>query len=189
MGARPARGARMRIGLSALAAAAPRSRGSRCRRARPVRRGRSCSSSRTADVDDQIPLVHAAPHAARLAVVKASAPRQFSTCTRQELGAMLLRPLVCDRSGVSMFRQPPISTVSPADFDQLEFGARLVGLDDARHDHGRNIGRADHGAAVVEDLDEIAMAECLALARRPGLSRSSQKRWPATATRDGPRSH
>ena len=67
-----------------------------------------------ADVDDQVPLAHRLPPTPRGAILKASAFRHFSICTRQELGAMLLVPRVCDRSGVSMFRQPPISTVSPA---------------------------------------------------------------------------
>src|SRR5208282_5989399 len=45
------------------------------------------------------------------------------------------------------------------DLDELGLGAGLVGLDDAWGDQRRNVGRADHSAAVVEDLHEIAMAD------------------------------
>src|SRR5208337_822277 len=47
----------------------------------------------------------------------------------------------------------------PGDFDELELGARLVGLDDARGHQRRNVRRTDHGAAVVEDLHKFPMAD------------------------------
>src|SRR5581483_9110927 len=66
------------------------------------------------DMDDQVPLFHCeVSHAARPST-NASAPRHFSTCTRQEFGLMLLVPAVWGRSGVSIFMQPPISTGSPS---------------------------------------------------------------------------
>ena len=54
----------------------------------------------------------------------------------------------------------------PSTSIDLELGARLVGFHDPWRHQRRDVGRADHRAAVVEDLHQVAMADA-ALRRRP----------------------
>src|SRR5271165_5716196 len=60
------------------------------------------------NVDNQIPFAHD-----QMASILIECS-QRSTCTRQELGDMLLVPLIWGREGVRVFMHPPISMCSPA---------------------------------------------------------------------------
>ncbi len=81
---------------------------------------------------------------------------------------MLLVPPVCGPvRGEHVQAAADLDRLS-RNFDQLELGARLVGLDDTRGHQGRNVGGADHRAAVVEDLHQVTMARCPGRRHRPG---------------------
>ena len=98
--------------------------------------------------------------------MNASAPRHFSTCTRQEFGSCCwCRPSAAGR-GEHVHATADLDLLA-VDFDQLKFRTRLVGFHDAGVHQRRDIGSTDHGAAVVVHLDEIAMSD----ASHGGVSR------------------
>ena len=77
--------------------------------------------SHSADVDDQVPLAHVAPLTLRAWRINGSAPRHFSTCTRQELGPCCWCRCVCGLSGVS-------DVQAAADLDALVADSTTAGI-------------------------------------------------------------
>src|SRR5271166_7160363 len=120
------------------------------------------------DVDDQVPLAHGLPPSrheldgplysgARALEGVCGAPLldlHQAGIGRHAAGATGLRAV----GGEHVQTAADLDRFS-GDFDELELGAGLIGLDHAQSDQRGNVGRADHGAAIVEDLHEIAMAD------------------------------
>ena len=68
-------------------------------------------------------------------------------------------PLICGRDGVSRFRHPPRSVTPSPPAIGSKFAEAWYRLHHTRSDERRDVGRADHRAALVVDAHQIVVAD------------------------------
>src|SRR5271166_4031854 len=121
-----------------------------------------------ADVYDQVPLAHESASSRHqlkgCLLTGARAPEDVGMTPLLDLHQAGIGGHAARSAGLRTIGGEHVQTAADLDrfsrdFDELELGAGLVGLDDALSDQRGNVRRADHGTPVVEDLHEIPMAD------------------------------